>query len=309
MTRHRWTARELVVLGTSAQTPTAARNQTGHVLRWGSEVVLFDPGEGTQRQLVHAGVSVSQITRVCITHAHGDHCLGLPGVLQRRSLDPSPHPIDVHVPRSMQPHVEALLASTAWDPEALDVRVHLTDDGDVAELAGGASLHARALDHTVDTLGWRVELAAARHLLPERLVALGVPDEHVARLREDGVVDVDGVVVRIEDVSQMESGPSFAFVMDTRPCAAAVDLARDADLLVIEATYLDADEHLAVPHGHCTARQAATIASLAGARRVVLAHYSERHPDERPFAEQAGSVHPDVLAARDLDVVRPPARD
>ena len=93
--RHAWTARELVVLGTAAQSPTPARNQTAHVLRWGSELVLFDPGEGAQRQLACAGISVAQLTRICITHAHGDHCLGLPGVLQRRSLDPEPAPIDV----------------------------------------------------------------------------------------------------------------------------------------------------------------------------------------------------------------------
>lgn len=306
--RHAWTARELVVLGTSAQSPTAARNQTGHVVRWGSEVLLFDPGEGTQRQLVRAGIPVSQITRICITHAHGDHCLGLAGVLQRRSLDPQPAPIDVHAPASMLREVESMLSVTTWDRDTLEVRVHGTHDADSAALAGGATLAARALDHTVDTIGWRVELAPARHLIPERLDALGVFGEHVARLRRDGVAVVDGLAVRIEDVSRVEPGAAFAFVMDTRPCSAAVELARDADLVVIESTYLDAEEHLAVPHGHSTARQAATVASLANARRLVLAHYSERYPDESAFAAEAASVHPDVVAARDLDVVRAPAR-
>src|SRR5213082_4268810 len=90
--------RELVVLGTSSQVPTRYRNHNGYFLRWDDEGLLFDPGEGTQRQMIFAGVTVSQITRICITHFHGDHCLGLPGVLQRMSLDRVPHVVEAFFP-------------------------------------------------------------------------------------------------------------------------------------------------------------------------------------------------------------------
>src|SRR5437762_1461893 len=90
--------RELVVLGTASQAPTRRRNHNGYFLRWDDEGLLFDPGEGTQRQMLFAGVTASQITRICITHFHGDHCLGLPGVLARMSLDRVPHPVEVCYP-------------------------------------------------------------------------------------------------------------------------------------------------------------------------------------------------------------------
>src|SRR5688500_19630862 len=100
--------RALTILGTAAQSPTASRNQNGYLLRWDNEVILFDPGEGTQRQMLFAHASAASLTRICITHLHGDHCLGLPGVLQRRSLDLMPSPIDLHYPASGQRHIEAL---------------------------------------------------------------------------------------------------------------------------------------------------------------------------------------------------------
>jgi ribonuclease Z len=307
--RHAWHARQLVVLGTAAQSPTAQRNQNGHVVRWGAELVLFDPGEGTQRQLVRAGIPVAQLTRICITHAHGDHCLGLAGVLQRRSLDPSPAPIDVHVPASMVPVVAAAIASSSWEPGGLDVRVHAVRDGDALLLGGGVTLAALGLDHTVDTLGWRLELPTARHLVPELLAARGVPERDTTRLRRDGMWRApDGTLVRLDEVSVVEPGAAFAFVMDTRPCAAAVELARDAQLAVFEATYLDGEGEasLADAHGHSTARAAAAMAVEAGVGRLVLAHFSERHPDEAAFAAEAAAVHPDVVAAHDLDVIDPP---
>ena len=90
--------RELVVLGTASQTPTRTRNHNGYLLRWEADGLLFDPGEGTQRQMLFAGVTASQITRICVTHFHGDHCLGLPGVLQRLSLDQVAHEVDDPLP-------------------------------------------------------------------------------------------------------------------------------------------------------------------------------------------------------------------
>ena len=92
--------RELVVLGTSSQVPTRERNHNGYLLRWDGQGLLFDPGEGTQRQMILAGVPSSAVTRICLTHVHGDHTYGLPGVLSRLSLDGVEHPVDLHYPAS-----------------------------------------------------------------------------------------------------------------------------------------------------------------------------------------------------------------
>jgi ribonuclease Z len=113
--------RELVVLGTASQAPTRRRNHNGYFLRWDDEGLLFDPGEGTQRQMLFAGVTASQITRICITHFHGDHCLGLPGVLARMSLDRVPHPVEVCYPAGSR-EVFGRLRHASLFRDVLDLR-------------------------------------------------------------------------------------------------------------------------------------------------------------------------------------------
>mgnify|MGYP000600667949 FL=1 len=113
--------RELIALGTGSLAPTRERNQSGHLLRWGAAGVLFDPGEGTQRQMTLAGVPARCIRIICLTHLHGDHCLGLPGVLQRLSLDRAPHPVTLVYPASGQEYVDRLRAASIHHDE-LDLR-------------------------------------------------------------------------------------------------------------------------------------------------------------------------------------------
>jgi ribonuclease Z len=299
--------RELVVLGTASQVPTRTRAHQGTLLRWGQEVVLFDPGEGTQRQLTLAGVPASRITRICLTHLHGDHCLGLPGVLQRMALDGASHPVDLYFPASGQEYVDRLRhASAAFGSP--QVREHPVSADGVVDDWGSLTLHARALDHRVDTFGWRLEEPDRRRMLPERLAALGIAGPAVGDLQRTGALTVDGRRVRLEEVSEPRDGQSFAFVMDTRHCAAAVELARGVDLLVCESTYVSGEEALAEAYAHLTAAQAASIAAEAGARRLVLTHYSGRHPDEEVFAADARRLFADVHAARDLDRIPVPPR-
>jgi ribonuclease Z len=300
-------ARELVALGTASLVPTRTRAHHGTFLRWDDEGVLLDPGEGTQRQLTLAGVPATAVTRICITHLHGDHCLGLPGVLQRMALDGVDRPVDLYFPASGQEYVDRLRhASAAFC--TVEVREHPVSGDGVVDTWPGLQLHARALDHRVETYGWRLQEPDGRRMLPERLRALGVAGPDVGRLQRDGSVVVAGRRVDLGEASEPRPGQAFAFVMDTRRCEAAVDLARDADLLVCESTYLSAEEDLASAYAHLTAAQAARIAAVAGARRLVLTHFSQRHPGETVYAEEARAIFPDVHAVRDLDRVAVPPR-
>ena len=115
------TVRELVVLGTASQAPTRTRNHNGYLLRWDGEGLLFDPGEGTQRQMLLAGVPSSAVTRICLTHFHGDHCLGVPGVVQRMSLDRVAHPVAAHFPASGREYFGRLRAASVFH-DVLDLR-------------------------------------------------------------------------------------------------------------------------------------------------------------------------------------------
>jgi ribonuclease Z len=300
-------SRELVVLGTAAQVPTRARAHHGALLRWDDEAVLFDPGEGTQRQLSLAGVAASSITRICLTHLHGDHCLGLPGILQRLSLDGVEGPVDLYFPASGQEYVDRLRHASATH-RAVEVREHPVHGDGVVDECPRFSLHAMALDHRVETYGWRLAEPPGRRMLPEALSSRGVHGPDVGRLQREGRLVTDRGTVLLEEVSTPRPGQSFAFVMDTRRCDAAVDLARGADLLVCESTYLSSEAELAAAYSHLTAAEAGQIAAEAGARRLVLTHFSQRYPDEAAFAEEARVHFRDVHAARDLDRVPLPPR-
>jgi ribonuclease Z len=305
-------ARELVVLGTASQMPTRVRNHNGYLLRWDGHGILFDPGEGTQRQFAFVDASPASITRICLTHFHGDHCLGLPGMLLRLSQDGVQHPVHLHYPSTGQVYLDRLRhASIGHD--TIDLRTRPLDPTDVAhrtvvDVDGDFTLSAAALRHRVDAIGWRIEEPAGRRMLPDRLEAAGVHGPDIGRLRDLGHVDVDGRTITLEEMSEHRPGQVFAFIMDTAWCDAALELAEGADLVVCESTFLDADAAMAERYGHMTARQAGRLAAEAGARRLVLTHFSQRYPVDQVFADEAGLEFDDVVVAQDLAHIPVPAR-
>ncbi|WP_042419312.1 ribonuclease Z [Streptacidiphilus anmyonensis] len=302
-------ARELVVLGTASQVPTRHRNHNGYLLRWDGEGLLFDPGEGTQRQMLHAGVSAHDITRICVTHFHGDHCLGLPGVIQRINLDKVPYPVPVHYPASGERFFERLRHASAFY-ESAELRPEpVSGEGGPLKATGRErtpfALEAARLSHPVESYGYRLVEPDGHRLLPERLRAHGISGPDVGRLQREGRLGD----VTLGDVSETRRGQRAAFIMDTRLCAGVHALAEGADLLVIEATFLDADEHLAEEHGHLTAAQAARVAAEAGVRTLVLTHFSQRYPDlETHLAEARRHFDGEIVIAADLMRIPVPAR-
>ncbi len=293
---------ELVVLGTASQAPTRARNHNGYLLRWDQEAILFDPGEGTQRQFLHAGVAAVRTTRVCITHLHGDHCLGLPGILQQRALDRAEGPVPIHFPASGRPYVERLCDASIG--RRAEVLLDPVDEAGGVVAEEPLTISALPLRHRVPTLGWRVEEAPRVHLLPDRLDDVGISGPTAGRLLAEGsVVAEDGRRVDIDDVSEVRRGRSVAVVMDTGVCDEAVRLAEGVDVLLCEATYLESEVSLARDYGHLTARQAATVAREADVGLLVLTHFSDRYPDLDGHRREAGEVFPEVVVAEDLQVV------
>jgi ribonuclease Z len=298
--------RELVLLGTASQVPTRTRNHNGYLLRWDDEGLLFDPGEGTQRQFTFAGVSPTAVTRICITHFHGDHCLGLPGVVQRLALDRLDRPLDLYYPASGEEHVDHLLGGSMHGP-GVEIRRHPLRGGERIDL-GRAWLECLPLHHRVDTLGYRVVEPDGRRMLPDRLAALGVRGPDVGRLQRDGRVLVDGRTVGVADASVVRRGQRFVLLMDTADGPGLRAFAAGADLLVCESTFLDEDAGLARAHGHLTAGQAGRIAADAGVRRLVLTHFSQRYRDASSFGAEAGRHHDDVVVGQDLLRVPVPSR-
>ncbi|MFH9204979.1 ribonuclease Z [Streptomyces albidoflavus] len=297
--------RELVVLGTASQVPTRHRNHNGYLLRWDSEGILFDPGEGTQRQMVRAGVSAHDLNRICVTHFHGDHSLGLAGVIQRINLDRVPHPVTAHYPASGQRFFERLRYSTAYYESVGVTEAPVTADG---PLAAGSSytLEAHKLSHPVEAYGYRLVEPDGVRMVPEKLAAHGISGPDVGVLQREG--KLGGVT--LAEVGEVRRGQRFGFVMDTRLCDGVHALADGCDLLVIESTFLDEDERLATEHGHLTAGQAARAAADAGVRHLVLTHLSQRYTDPTAFERQARAAgyEGELTVARDLDRIPVPKR-
>jgi ribonuclease Z len=301
--------RELVVLGSASSLPTRHRNHNGYFLRWDGEGILFDPGEGTQRQCTLADVSPATVTRICITHLHGDHCLGLPGMILRVANSNGPLPVRVSYPASGQEWFDRLRSATIGQDEVPVAALPIAGDAMVVAATDAFTLTAARLRHRVDAYGYRLVEPDGRRMLPDLLAVAGVTGPDVGRLQREGRIEAGGRTVVLDDVSEERRGQVFAFVMDTAWCASAVELAGDADLLVCESTFLEPEAELADRYGHLTARQAGRLAAEAGARRLVLTHFSARYTDPRRFADEAATEYAgDIVVADDLMRIPVPPR-
>ena len=316
--------RELVVLGTASQVPTRYRNQNGYLLRWDDEVFLFDPGEGTQRQMLMAGLSVSPLTRICITHFHGDHSLGLAGVIQRISLDRVPHPVTVHFPAGGHEFFERLRHATSFQDHC-DLRPSPVGTGrwtvpppasgppdgtqsptmPWAAATAAGRLTALPLRHSIETYGYRLVEPEGRRMVPSLLETHGISGPAVGELQRAGRLGR----VTLAQVSEARPGQSFAFVMDTGLCENVFALADGVDMLVIESTFLTADARMAARVGHLTAAQAAAVARECRVRTLVLTHFSQRYPDATAFLREARlQFDGEIVVAEDLMRVQMPPR-
>nr|WP_202518930.1 ribonuclease Z [Streptomyces sp. SID1034] len=296
----------MVVLGTASQVPTRHRNHNGYLLRWDGEGILFDPGEGTQRQMLRAGVAAHDLNRICVTHFHGDHSLGLAGVIQRINLDRVPHPVTAHYPLSGEHFFDRLRYATAYRESVRLGQEPVAGEGAVLATTDAYTLEARRLSHPVESYGYRLVEPDGRRILPELLAEHGIKGPDVGRLQREG--ELNGVT--LDDVSETRRGQRFAFVMDTRLCEGVHALADGCDMLVIESTFLDGDVQLALDHGHLTAGQAAAVARDAGVRHLVLTHFSQRYSDPEEFERQARAVgfEGELTVAADLIRVPLPKR-
>jgi ribonuclease Z len=299
-------SRELIALGTSSQAPTRERSHNAYMLRWDGECFLFDPGEGAQRQLIWANIAACSIYHICITHFHGDHCLGLAGIVQRLSQDRCNHCIHIYYPESGQIYIERLCGAAIFQSQ-VELKLHpaAQETGKILELhhAPGYTLKALPLDHSVPTIGYRLEETDRLRFLPEKLDQMGIHGPMVGELQRKGMIHISGIPVRLEEVTAPRRGNMFAFVMDTRPCAEAVALGKHADLLVMEATYTSEHRDLANAYAHSTAADAATTALAAGAHCLALGHFSQRYPNSDQHLLEAKEIFPNVIVLNDLDRV------
>lgn len=293
------TARDLTILGCSSQQPTRFRNHGAYLLRWNGEGFLFDPGEGTQRQFIFANVAPTTVTRIFVSHFHGDHCLGLGSMLMRLNLDKIHHPVHCYFPASGQKYFDRLRYCAIYH-DTLQIVEHPVSEAGIVEDDGKFKIEAVFLDHGVENIGWRITEADTRKFDNEKLRACGVRGPLVKQLQQNGQVEVNGQSISLDQVSQVRRGDSFAVVIDTLACPQAIEIAKDATLLLCESTYLEEHRDLARRHHHLTAKQAAEIAVQARAKQLILTHFSARYQNVKSFEYEARKVFPNSFAADDL---------
>ena len=299
----------ITFLGTSAGVPTRSRNVSCVAMRLPqrAEVWLFDCGEGTQHQLLRSELNISQVTRIFITHMHGDHMLGLMGLLATCGMNAHTRGIDVYGPRPLTDYVREVSRRTQFQTN-YPLEVHEVKEGLVFEDEEYAVTCA-PLKHRLPAFGYRVqEKDRPGHFDVERARAEGIPPGPLyGRLkRGERVTLADGRTFDGADFCGPDlKGRGVVYCTDTTYCRSAVELSRAADLLIHEATFAEADEGLAIRSTHSTASMAARVASEAGARRLVLTHLSPRYfPGNQTGPEdllrEARAVFPAAELAHDF---------
>ncbi len=291
--------RDLTILGCSSQQPTRFRNHGAYLLRWNEEGLLFDPGEGTQRQFIFADIAPPVVTRILISHFHGDHCLGLGSMLMRLNLDKVTHPIHCYYPASGKKFFDRLRYGCIYR-ENITVVEHPVKKAGLVEDDGKFRIEADFLDHGAENLGWRITEPDAVKFDKEKLKSLGVDGPAVRLLEKEGKICLENRWVLLDEVSRVRPGDTFAYIVDTRPCKAALHLAQGAKMLLCESTYLNDERALADEYRHMTALQAAKLARDANVGTLVLTHFSARYRDPEILGKEARTIFPNTFVAEDL---------
>lgn len=301
----------LTFLGTGAATPTVDRNVTAHALHREGEVILFDCGEGTQRQMMRYGVGFA-FRELFFTHYHSDHILGLPGLLRTMGLLDRTEPVTLYGPKGAARILGGLIA-VGVERNRFPV--------EIVEVAPGDRLSRKAYDlvvfptdHRPGSVGYAlVEHERLGRFDPERARELGVPEGPLwGRIHRGQPVELPGGrTVRPEElVGPARPGRSLVLTGDTRPCDAVREVARGADLLVHEATFGLDERDRAQETGHSTASEAAAVAREAGVRRLALTHISARYTREAPeLLAEARATFPETVIARDGMTIEVPFPD
>ena len=291
--------RDIVILGCSSQQPTRFRNHGAYLLRWNDEGLLFDPGEGTQRQFIFAEIAPPVVTRIFISHFHGDHCLGLGSMLMRLNLDKVTHPIHCYYPASGKKYFDRLRYCCIYK-ENIHVIEHPVKQAGLVEDDGRFRIEAAFLDHGVENIGWRITEPDTVKFHKEELKKLGIDGPVVRKLQKEGKIAHGDKWIHIDEVSHVRRGDSFAYIVNTRPCPAALELVRGAKVLLCESTYLDEQSEMADEYRHMTAKQAARLAKEAGVETLILTHFSARYRDPEVLGEEARTIFPNTFVAEDL---------
>ncbi len=301
-------ALEVTFLGTAGSFPSADRNLSAVAVKRKGELILFDCGEGTQQRISRAKLGFKSRTKIFVSHLHGDHILGIPGILQTLSLFDRQSPLKVYGPTGLGAFIKCILETVRFSL-SFSIEVYEVGEGVVCQ-ENEYTVRAAWVEHSVPCLAYAlVESSRPGRFYPEKATSLGVSEGPLWSKLQSGVditLPSGRVVQANEVVGPTRQGRKLVYAVDTRPCEAALELAQGADLLIHEATLDDGLAEKAYESYHSTPSQAADIARRAGAKRLVLTHISGRYNSLDGFLDGARKIFPATQAAEDLMIVKIP---
>ena len=290
---------QILFLGTSSMVPTKERNQSGVLIIYGSEGILIDCGEGTQRQLKVAGIKLTKITKILISHWHGDHVLGIPGLIQSMSASGYEKTLNIYGPVGTKKFMEKMFGVFLFD-RRIDICVYEVKKGNFFE-DRTLVLEAEHLNHNIETLGYNIVEKGKRKINLRFVKKLGIPEGPLlGKLQEGKSIIWEGKKVGVDKATNVVKGKRITIISDTVPCKGADKLAKNSDLLICEATYASNLENKGEEHSHMTAKQAAELANRSNVKKLVLTHFSARYKNTRELEEDARNCFGNVLCAKDF---------
>lgn len=310
---------QIIFLGTSSGVPTRARNVSGVALRLPqrAEFWLFDCGEGTQHQILRSDLKISQLTRIFITHMHGDHIFGLMGLLASVGLAGNPHRIDIYGPPGLSDYLQAC-QRYSYTHFSYPIKVHKIQPGVIYE-DEEYQVSCSRLHHRITAFGYRItEKDRPGQFNVEKARALGIPSGPIyGQLKRGEIVTLpDGRVFNgAEFCGPPQVGRKVVYCTDTIYCENAVELSRQADVLIHEATFSHKDAQMAIERLHSTSTMAAQVALNAGVKQLLITHFSPRYGPGNEIVlddllQEARAIFPNTDMAYDFmsyEVPRPPA--
>ena len=293
---------EIIFLGTSSAVHSKERNHPSIALKAFGDIMLFDCGEGTQRQILFTKVSPMKISKIFITHYHGDHILGLPGLLQSMSLHGRESKLTVYGPHGLN-GVKNAIYSLGYC--AIDFPVEFVEiDSGIIEETDEYVITAQRVRHNVPTLAYSIEEKKKPRFLREKAIELGVPvGPDFGRLHNGEEVEVNGKIIKPEQVlGEPRKGIKITYSGDTRPCEEIISLAQDSTILIHESTFINKDNTNAEEHAHSTSIDAAYTAKYSNSKELILTHISTRYGEEYAniMLEEAREIFENTRIAKDL---------
>jgi ribonuclease Z len=295
---------KLTFLGTGSAIPTARRNHPAMLLQYKNENILIDCGEGTQRQFRKAKLNPCKITKILISHWHGDHVLGLPGLLQTMMLNGYNRKLEIYGPRGTKKWVRQYFDLLGRKIEELDIDVKEIQNGVFFD-NGDFLLESKEMDHDSPAVAFLFEVKEKKRLDKSKLAKLNLPNSPlIGELIKGKVINVGGRKIDGKKLMYLDPSRRVSFVMDTRMGSNPVQISKDADVLISEATYSSEEAELAKEYAHLTSVDAANIAKKAKVKKLVLTHLSQRYEAiPKVILNEAKKIFKEVSVAEDLDVI------